>query len=65
MTQKSKQVDCSETIRSRVEAARFRQFERYGEEITNGRVPIDVLLAKSPLTKGQQRLLQHWSATYD
>lgn len=65
LTQKSKQVDCSETIRRRVEAARFRQFERYGEEITNGRVPMDVLLAKSPLTKGQQQLLQHWAAMND
>lgn len=49
----------------RVEVVRLKQYERYGEEITNGRVPIDVLLAKSPLTKGQQQLLQHWATIND
>ncbi|MBB4073816.1 magnesium chelatase family protein [Anoxybacillus voinovskiensis] len=65
LTETPKRLESSETIRSRVETARFRQYERYGEEITNGHVPIDVLLAKSPLTKRQQQLLQHWAATYD
>ncbi|WP_244149221.1 hypothetical protein [Anoxybacillus pushchinoensis] len=35
------------------------------EEVTNGRVPVDVLFATSRLTKRQQQLLQHWSSTYD
>ncbi|EMT44729.1 YifB family Mg chelatase-like AAA ATPase [Anoxybacillus flavithermus] len=65
LTESPKQVTCSEVIRSRVEAARARQYERYGEEVTNGRVPVDVLFATSRLTKRQQQLLQHWSSTYD
>jgi magnesium chelatase family protein len=64
LTQEAKPSECSGTIRSRVEDARRKQYERYGWETTNGRVPIEVLLEKSPITKGQQQLLQHWTSKY-
>ena len=38
--------------KKRVVATRARQYERYGEEVTNVLVPVDVLFATSRLTKG-------------
>jgi len=48
----------SEVVKNRVEAARYRQYERYGREISNGRVPYEVLMRTSPLSVMQQQLLQ-------
>jgi magnesium chelatase family protein len=48
---------CSKIVRERVEEARNRQFDRYGREICNGRIPYEVLLSKSPLTDAQQSTL--------
>ncbi|WP_318246877.1 magnesium chelatase subunit ChlI family protein [Bacillus infantis] len=48
-------------IRSRVEKARSRQYERYGKESGNGKVSYAELLNISPLTPEQQRNLQHIS----
>ncbi|MFL6555326.1 MAG: YifB family Mg chelatase-like AAA ATPase, partial [Bacillus sp. (in: firmicutes)] len=49
---------CSKIVRERVEEARNRQFDRYGREICNGRIPYELLLSKSPLTDAQQSTLQ-------
>jgi magnesium chelatase family protein len=53
--------DSSHLVRSRVEEARKRQFDRYGEEICNSRVPFDTLRKTSPLSDKQQRNLQQLS----
>lgn len=53
--------EASRIVRKRVEAARKRQYDRYGEEICNGRVPFEVLLSTTPLTVEQQRNLQQLS----
>ncbi|WP_309486304.1 ATP-binding protein [Cytobacillus firmus] len=52
--------ESSSAIRKRVEAARKRQYKRYGREIVNGRVSYDTLLT-SPLNADQQRKLQQFS----
>ena len=48
----------SKIIQERVEHARKRQYDRYGREVCNGRIPYEVLVSKSPLTKAQQTSLQ-------
>ncbi|MED3563089.1 YifB family Mg chelatase-like AAA ATPase [Bacillus xiapuensis] len=53
--------ESSETVRKRVEMAREKQYDRYGEEICNSRVPYEVLVKLSPLTSEQQRTLQQIS----
>jgi magnesium chelatase family protein len=63
-TREMKISESSETIRNRVEEARRKQYERYGEEMTNGRVPFELLMEKSPLTKGQRQLLQQWASQH-
>ena len=50
--------ESSKVIRQRVEEARCRQYNRYGDEICNSRVPYDSLLKTNPLTAEQQRNLQ-------
>lgn len=55
-------VESSSLVQKRVEEARKRQYERYGREICNSRVPYDTLLQLSPLTSVQQRTLQQFSA---
>lgn len=50
--------ESSKMVRKRVEAARQRQYERFGREITNGRVPYDELIKASPLTPKQQSMIQ-------
>ncbi|MEH7156521.1 YifB family Mg chelatase-like AAA ATPase [Neobacillus drentensis] len=50
--------ESSKIIRERVENARKRQFDRYGGEVCNGRIPYEVLIRKSPLTNAQQSTLQ-------
>lgn len=45
-------------VRKRVGEARERQYDRYGREICNGRVPYDLLMKTSPLTASQQNAIQ-------
>ncbi|MEH7494235.1 hypothetical protein [Neobacillus niacini] len=45
-----------------MEAARNRQYERYGKEICNSRVSYDILQKTSPLTQEQQKIIQQLSA---
>ncbi|MBO0958647.1 YifB family Mg chelatase-like AAA ATPase [Neobacillus sp. MM2021_6] len=52
------QGEPSSVVRERVGQARERQYNRYGEEICNSRVPYEVLLRKTPLTGTQQLTLQ-------
>jgi magnesium chelatase family protein len=40
-TKETRVSESSETIRKRVEEVRRKQYERYGKEITNGRVPFE------------------------
>lgn len=51
-TKETRVSESSETIRKRVEEARRKQYERYGKEITNGRVPFELLMEKARLPKG-------------
>lgn len=59
--------ESSSAIRERVEKARKRQYVRYEKEVSNGKVPFEQLIEKSPLTKQQRNMLtkisnnQHWS----
>jgi magnesium chelatase family protein len=53
-----KGAESSIIVRERVEAARNRQYDRYGSEICNSRVPYEMLLSTSPLTITQQSTLQ-------
>ncbi|MFP5110367.1 hypothetical protein ACSU6B_27180 [Neobacillus sp. C211] len=41
-----------------MEEARNRQYDRYGMEVCNSRVPYEMLLMASPLTDTQQSTLQ-------
>ncbi|MCH6269281.1 YifB family Mg chelatase-like AAA ATPase [Neobacillus citreus] len=52
-----KKEEASEAVRKRVEEARLRQYNRYGKQICNSRVPYETLMKTSPLTEGQQRTL--------
>lgn len=47
----------SSIIQRRVEAARGRQYERYGKELCNSRVSYDILQKTSPLTQEQQNTI--------
>lgn len=62
--EKEKNRESSSMIRKRVEGARKRQYDRYGQEICNGRVPYDQLLKTSPLTVEQQNHLQQHLIQY-
>lgn len=53
-----KEGESSRIVRKRVEDARNRQYDRYGGEVCNGRIPYETLLCKSPLTNAQQQSLQ-------
>ncbi|MGF6953822.1 magnesium chelatase family protein [Neobacillus sp. B4I6] len=50
--------ESSKIVRGRVEEARSRQYDRYGMEVCNSRVPYEMLLRASPLTDTQQSTLQ-------
>lgn len=50
--------ESSKIVRGRVEEARNRQYDRYGMEVCNSRVPYEMLLRASPLTDTQQTTLQ-------
>jgi magnesium chelatase family protein len=58
-TARSGSGEPSNVVRKRVEEARARQYNRYGKDICNGRVPYEVLIKESPLTDVQQKNLQH------
>jgi magnesium chelatase family protein len=51
-------IESSEKVKARVEAARERQYKRYGKPHSNGSVPFEQVMAASPLTRPQQRFLQ-------
>ncbi|MFP5113749.1 hypothetical protein ACSU64_15340 [Bacillaceae bacterium C204] len=53
-----KEGESSRIFRKRVEDARSRQYDRYGGEVCNGRIPYETLLSKSPLSNAQQQSLQ-------
>ena len=63
----TKERECSADIRKRVERARERQYERYGEQICNAKVPFEKMSATSPLKENQLNMIrqvsakQHWS----
>lgn len=67
LEQPSKRQESSAMIRKRVEEARELQYQRYQSEISNAKVPFEILTEKSPLTNEQQRMLskvaakQNWS----
>ncbi|MBT2726204.1 YifB family Mg chelatase-like AAA ATPase [Bacillus sp. ISL-75] len=50
--------ESSKIVRGRVEEARNRQYDRYGMEVCNSRIPYEMLLRTSPLTDTQQSTLQ-------
>jgi magnesium chelatase family protein len=52
----------SSVIQSRVEAARSRQYERYGKELCNSRVSYDILQKTSPLTQDQHKIIHQLTA---
>ncbi|MDR7239610.1 YifB family Mg chelatase-like AAA ATPase [Neobacillus drentensis] len=53
-----KEEESSKIVRERVEQARNRQYDRYGMEVCNSRIPYEILLCKSPLTDTQHSTLQ-------
>ncbi len=57
-------IESSETVRKRVSVARSRQYERYGEEVTNGEVVYERLLKTSRLNDRQHDLLQDLCMKY-
>jgi magnesium chelatase family protein len=52
----------SKVVQRRVEAARNRQYERYGKELCNSRVSYDILQKTSPLTQEQQKIMHQLAA---
>jgi magnesium chelatase family protein len=52
----------SKIVRGRVEAARDRQYKRYGKDLCNSRVCYDELQKTSPLTPELQRTIQQHAA---
>lgn len=55
----------SEQVRKRVEDARQRQYDRYGQAITNNRVPFQTLIKDNPLNRGQMETLQETSSKHN
>ncbi|GAA0432141.1 YifB family Mg chelatase-like AAA ATPase [Lentibacillus halophilus] len=56
--------ETSEAIRARVDAARGRQYERYGEGILNADAPNETLPEQRQLTEDQQKMMQQWSSKH-
>ncbi|MFC4769464.1 YifB family Mg chelatase-like AAA ATPase [Effusibacillus consociatus] len=54
--------ESSENIRERVMKARERQYERYGSNLTNSIVPVELLLSQS-LPANQKRMLEQTAST--
>ncbi|MBS4212695.1 YifB family Mg chelatase-like AAA ATPase [Neobacillus rhizophilus] len=67
LDQKAGLQETSEKIRMRVEQARTLQYNRYKMEMSNAKVPFEILMETSPLTNEQQKMLtnvavkQNWS----
>ncbi|WML41528.1 YifB family Mg chelatase-like AAA ATPase [Neobacillus sp. OS1-2] len=67
LDQPSKIQESSLDIRTRVEIARQLQYRRYQSEISNAKIPFEVMTQTSPLTRDQQKMLssvaakQNWS----
>ena len=67
LEQPSKQQESSARIQKRIAEAREFQYQRYHSEISNAKVPFEILSEKSPLTNEQQKMLskvaakQNWS----
>ena len=61
-THNSKGEVSSKVVQKRVEAARRRQYERYGKELCNSRVSYDILQKTSPLTQEQQKIIHQLAA---
>lgn len=55
----------SERVRLRVTAARSRQYQRYGAEISNNRVPYETLLKDKPLSVSQLDSIQQLSSKHN
>ncbi|UTI44489.1 hypothetical protein [Niallia sp. RD1] len=59
--------ESSNDIRKRVEKARVHQYERYQQEVSNAKVPFEILVETSALTTEQKKTLtqisskQNWS----
>ncbi len=51
--------ETSESIRKRVTAARYRQYERYGQGITNSRVSFELLVHSGTIPDQIQDFLKH------
>ncbi|WP_332695177.1 YifB family Mg chelatase-like AAA ATPase [Halalkalibacter lacteus] len=51
--------ETSEEVRKRVQEARQRQFQRYGEQVTNSEVPFERLVKASPLREKQEQMIKH------
>ncbi|MCM3443117.1 YifB family Mg chelatase-like AAA ATPase [Metabacillus halosaccharovorans] len=62
INQPKRMLESSEEIRKRVETARIRQYYRYQQEISNAKVPFEILMEKSPLTTKQSHTLTNVSA---
>ncbi|SEN89360.1 magnesium chelatase family protein [Mesobacillus persicus] len=62
LEQPSKQQESSAVIRKRIAEAREFQYQRYQSEISNAKVPFEILSEKSPLTNEQQKMLSKVSA---
>lgn len=67
LDQQEKNAETSAIIRQRVEVARQQQFLRYETQITNAKVPYELLTKTSPLTSKQRNMIaqvsskQQWS----
>jgi magnesium chelatase family protein len=59
---KGEEMEPSEEVQKRVEKARFLQYERYGEEICNGRVDYKRIITKSPELQDKMYLLNNLSS---
>lgn len=58
----NRDTESSEVVQRRVEAARSRQYERYGKELCNSRVSYEMLQKTSPLTPDQQKIIHQLAA---
>ncbi|WP_100374707.1 ATP-binding protein [Bacillus sp. FJAT-45037] len=67
LDKEEKSIETSTDIVARVKVARCKQHERYQREVSNAKVPYELLQRTSPLTRAQQKMLtqlatkQQWS----
>ncbi|MCC3359629.1 YifB family Mg chelatase-like AAA ATPase [Bacillus sp. REN16] len=62
LDQPAKLLETSEEIRERVQVARQLQYQRYQTEITNAKVPFEIMTEVSPLTNEQRKMLSNVAA---